>query len=192
MRPGLRRAGVLMAVAVLGLTGCKGKQGPEASGGEPPTPQQVELSYTVPKGMTEVSVPSATPSAGVSYDIKLYRSADSCELRVVRLLIPKGDDQEDQDVTYNMLGAIMKSSGINEFTTNGVMVPGDPGPIPTLTVSGQTSTATMRAIGRLSNESKQGYQLVYGCGKGKLVEKTWDALVKSLSVKGFTGPLTEH
>lgn len=154
--------------------------------------QQVELSYTVPKGMSEVSLPAATPSGGVSYDIKLYRGADSCELRVVRLLIPKGDGQEDQDATYNMLGAIMKSSGISQFSTNGVMVPGEPGPIPTLVASGQTSAAAMRAIGRLSNESKQGYQLVYGCNKGKLAEKTWDALVKSLSVKGFTGPLTEH
>ncbi|MEL4359201.1 MULTISPECIES: hypothetical protein [unclassified Luteococcus] len=189
------RRGPAVALGLLAsllVTGCSPKPEPTPAGEQTPVPQQVELSYTVPGGMSEVPMPAATPEGGVQYDIKLYRGKDSCELRVVRLVLPRGDGQEDQDATYNMLGAIMKASGISQFSTNGVMVPGDPGPIPTLTASGQTSKAALRAVGRLSNESLQGYQLVYGCEKAKLAEGTWTTLVESLKVTGFTGPLTEH
>lgn len=79
---------------------------------EPTAPGQVELGYALPAGMKEVAIPSATPTAGMQYDIKLFTGKNDCELRVVRMKLPKGDGTEDQDATYNMLGAIMESSGV--------------------------------------------------------------------------------
>ncbi|ROR54486.1 hypothetical protein EDD41_1698 [Luteococcus japonicus] len=188
---GRRPLTVLVAGALLVTSGCSGKDDAQAPN-TPTPPQYVTLSYTPPADMTEVSLPASTPSGGVRSEVKLFRSSDGCQLRVVRLLIDKGDGTEDQDATYNMLGAIMKVSGISTFQANGLMVPGDPGPVPTLTASGATSTDALRAAGRLSNESLQGYQLVYGCPKAKMVEKKWTALTDSLRVDGFTGSLEEH
>lgn len=191
IRAGRRPVAVLLVGGLLATSGCFGKDDAEATN-TPAPPQHVTLTYTLPAGMTEVSLPAGTPGGGVRSEVKLFRGSDGCQLRVVRLLIDKGDGMEDQDATYNMLGVIMKVSGIPTFQANGLMVPGDPGPVPTLTASGATNTDALRAAGRLSNESLQGYQLVYGCPKAKLVEKKWTALVNSLRVDGFTGSLEEH
>jgi len=185
-----RRLCALPLVAALCLAGCGGQQADEAPS-QPAGPRQVELAYTTPAGMSEVAVPSASPSGGIRYDIKLFQG-DGCELRVVRLLLPKGDGTEDQDATYNMLGAIMEQSGIPTFSTNGLLVPGEPGPVPTLVVSGSGKGGGLRAAGRISNTSLQGYQLVYGCGRRAVDESVWKALVDSLRVDGFTGSLKEH
>lgn len=188
-RRGRRTAAAALAVLVLASLPACGKDEEEV---EAMKPRQVELEYTVPSGMKEVDLPSATPTAGMSYDIKLFQAEDGCELRVVRLMLPKGDGTEDQDATYNMLGAIMQSYGIEKFTTNGLMVPGQPGPVPSLMVSGDSKELSMRAMGRLSNDSLQGYQFVYGCKKGKLDEKKWTALTKSVKATGFKGSLKMH
>ncbi|WP_394275931.1 hypothetical protein [Luteococcus sp.] len=159
---------------------------------EPTAPGQVELGYALPAGMKEVAIPSATPTAGMQYDIKLFTGKNDCELRVVRMKLPKGDGTEDQDATYNMLGAIMESSGVQNFTTNGHMLPGEPGPVPALSVSGSSKDLDLRAAGRISNDSLQGFQMVYGCKKGTLDQKTWQALVDSLKVDDFKGSLKMH
>lgn len=155
----------------------------------PAGPRQVELGYTPPRGMTEVAVPTSTPRAGMVYDIKLYTGANGCELRAVRLLLPKSDGTQDTDATYNMLGAVMTSSGVTDVQTNGLAVAGDPGPVPALVMEGSSATLDLRAAGRVSNDSLQGFQLVYGCPRGKLAEDTWNHLVTTMTVDGFTGSI---
>lgn len=188
----IRLTAVAGLATALVLAGCSGSKG---EGNASPTPSgasQVELAFTLPAGMTEVSVPPATPIAGTHYAIRLFQGPDECQLRVVRLLLPKSDGSEDEDATYNMLGAIMKSSGVAKFTTGGVALPGTPGPVPALTAKGSAGGLDLRALGRLSNQSLQGFQLVYGCPTGKLPAAGWDALVASVKVDGFTGPLGQH
>lgn len=172
---------------VLGASACGDGDQTE----EPTAPGQVELAYALPAGMKEVAIPSATPTAGMQYDIKLFTGKNDCELRVVRMKLPKGDGTEDQDATYNMLGAIMESSGVKDFTTNGHMLPGEPGPVPALSVSGSSKELDLRAAGRISNDSLQGFQLVYGCPRGKLQEETWHSLLTTMTVDGFTGSIKQ-
>ena len=47
----------------------------------------------------------------------------------------------------------------------------------------------LRAAGRVANDSLQGFQLVYGCPRGKLAEDTWNHLVTTMTVDGFTGSI---
>ncbi|MGO4957709.1 hypothetical protein ACTQ49_10655 [Luteococcus sp. Sow4_B9] len=186
-----RRVPAVLAALLLAIAPACNRQSEEERL-EAMRPHQVELAYTVPSGMQEVTLPSSSPSGGTQYDIKLFHASDGCELRVVRLMIPKGDGTEDQDATYNMLGAIMQSYGIPQFKTNGLMVPGEPGPVPSLSVSGENKEVALRAMGRISNDSLQGYQFVYGCKKGQLDDKVWNAFIETVTATGFKGSLKMH
>lgn len=185
----MNRAVVIALVAALALVGCSKDDTPTT-----PVTKQVEMTYSVPAGMDEVAIPapSSAPSGGVQYDIKLYRGTNRCELRAVRMLLPKGDGSEDQDATYNMLGAVTTGYGIKNLDTDGFLAPGTPGPVPMLEVSGSNAQLELRAAGRTSMASLQGFQLVYGCPKGKLDKNVWASIRDSLHVNGFTGPLTMH
>ncbi|GAA1391537.1 hypothetical protein [Luteococcus peritonei] len=186
----MRRGAAALAVLVIVLlSGCSDE--PEQTEPTPSGPGQVELGYTVPAGMKEVTVPASSPSGGMRYDIKLFTGSDGCELRAVRLLLPKGDGTQDTDATYNMLGAVMEASGVTQFKTEGLAVAGRPGPVPALAMEGSSSALDLRAAGRMSNDSLQGFQLVYGCPRGKLQEETWHNLLTTMTVDGFTGSIKQ-
>lgn len=194
MTTAARPATALGLGVALAVAGCQSGAGDASTPSPTPhTPAQlVQLDYAVPTGFTEVAMPSSTPTSGMTYDIKLFQGPSNCDLRVVRMLASKASDQEDEEATYDMMGAIMSASGVTSFKTNGSAVAGTPGPVPVLTASGSSSSFDLRALGRMAEDSLQGFEVVYGCPKGKLDATTWTRLVSSLRVDGFTGSLGMH
>lgn len=181
-------AGLLVLLLAAGCSSSEPKSTPEPTPSRAP---QVELDFTLPSGMKEVEVPSSPPTQGMVYDITLYTGPDGCELRAVRLLLPKADGNEDIDASYTMLGAVMSSSGVDKFETTGLAIAGEPGPVPALAMEGSSTELELRAAGRLSNDSLQGFQVVYGCPKGRLQEDRWNHLVATITVDGFQGSLEQ-
>lgn len=155
----------------------------------------VELGYQVPDGFVRVDGPSRAPQEGMTYDIVVFeQDSSSCALQVMRVLMGKSNGMEDQDVTYNMVSGMATAQGVadGDKVLEGLYFPGQPGPVPGMSLRGTTDKKDVRIVGRLSNESLQGFSAMLLCPKGKADDASWQKFVEQLRVDGFRGTLKEH
>lgn len=195
----MRRRSLALALAVAALTACSGEQGPapvpSQSTSHAPGRTMVELGYQVPDGFVLVTGPARSPQPGMTYDIKVFeQDASGCALQVMRVLMGTSNGMEDQDVTYNMVSGMATAQGVADAdkVTEGLFFPGEPGPVPGLSLAGGTDTKDVRIAGRLSNESLQGFSAMLLCPRGKGSDQTWTKFLAQLRVDGFQGSLEEH